>query len=347
MRNATRLAILFSVTSLALFTVRVHAVELGERLRVLVETDIGGDADDQASLIRFLMYSPEWDVEGIIADRPAKTFHTDGVRNHLGLDAENGYELTVAYLKAYKQVYPNLIKHDPRFLSYESLKERTKPGFDDSDEGVNLIIQVLTADDPRPIWFANWGSNSGTTSSMKRALAKLEKQLSREQFNAILQKIRVTRNPEKFLPWSQHVPLSVDTRNPDRWYHSFKPVTSQATGFAENRNIKTGHGPLAEVIADADDHDHLVGAHHQSGTTFKAWQPAGALRHFSMQYNEAGDAAHAGAVEAFQKARGKYQVIYAENTAREGDVKQAWASALGGLMPMLLGLDGETRPPRR
>jgi hypothetical protein len=64
-----------------------------------------------------------------------------------------------------------------------------------------------------------------------------------------------------------------------------------------------------------------------------------------MQYNEAGDAAHAGAVEAFQKARGKYQVIYAENTAREGDVKQAWASALGGLMPMLLGLDVANTPP--
>ena len=78
MKSAARLAILLSVASVALFPDQVHAVEPGERLRVLVETDIGGDADDQASLIRFLMYSPEWDVEGIIADRPAKTFHTDG-----------------------------------------------------------------------------------------------------------------------------------------------------------------------------------------------------------------------------------------------------------------------------
>ena len=205
---------------------------------MLVETDIGGDADDQASLIRFLMYSPEWDVEGIIADRPAKKFNTDGARNHLGLDVKDGYELTLAYLKAYKEVYPNLIKHDPRFPTYDYLKERTKPGFDNTDEGVDLIIKVLTADDPRPVWFANWGSNSGTTSSMKRALAKLEKQLSREEFEAILQKIRVTRNAEKFLPWSQQVPLSVDTRNPNRWYHSFKPITSRATGFDENRDIK-------------------------------------------------------------------------------------------------------------
>lgn len=103
---------------------------------------------------------------------------------------------------------------------------------------------------------------------------------------------------------------------------------------------------MAEVISAADDYDHLIGTHHQSGTTFKAWQPGGALTHFSMQYNKPGDAAHAGAVEAFRKARGKYQVIYAENTAREGDVKQAWASAMGGLMPMLLGLDVANTPPK-
>ena len=103
---------------------------------------------------------------------------------------------------------------------------------------------------------------------------------------------------------------------------------------------------MAEVIAEADDHGHLIGTHHQSGTTFKAWESGGALSHFSMQYNKPGDAAHSGAVEAFRKARGKYQVIYAENTAREGDVKQAWASAMGGLMPMLLGLDVANTPPK-
>ena len=48
-----------------------------EKLRVIIETDIGGDADDQASFVRFLLYSNEWDVEGIIADRPAKTFDDD------------------------------------------------------------------------------------------------------------------------------------------------------------------------------------------------------------------------------------------------------------------------------
>jgi hypothetical protein len=40
-----------------------------ERLRVLIETDAGGDPDDEQSLVRFLLYSNEWDVEGIICNR--------------------------------------------------------------------------------------------------------------------------------------------------------------------------------------------------------------------------------------------------------------------------------------
>src|SRR6266571_4255587 len=41
-----------------------------ERLRVIIETDAGGDPDDEQSLVRFLLYANEWDVEGIIANRP-------------------------------------------------------------------------------------------------------------------------------------------------------------------------------------------------------------------------------------------------------------------------------------
>jgi hypothetical protein len=93
---------------------------------------------------------------------------------------------------------------------------------------------------------------------MKRALGKLERQLGKEEFGAIVKKIHVTRNPEKFLPWSQHVPLSVDTRNPDRWYHSFKPITSQAKGFDENRDIKTGHGPLGALYPGTKEGDSLA-----------------------------------------------------------------------------------------
>lgn len=100
---------------------------------------------------------------------------------------------------------------------------------------------------------------------------------------------------------------------------------------------------LAETIRRADAHGHIIGNHHLSGTTFKAWQPGGALQHYSMQLNATGEAAHTGAVEAWQKAAGRYQVIYAENTATPKDAdgmrRHAWAVAMGGLMPMIYPAD--------
>ena len=37
-----------------------------QRLRLIIETDAGGDSDDEQSLVRFLLYANEWDIEGII-----------------------------------------------------------------------------------------------------------------------------------------------------------------------------------------------------------------------------------------------------------------------------------------
>src|SRR5436309_2113946 len=126
-----------------------NAVPAEERLRVLVETDVGGDADDQASLVRFLLYSNEWDVEGIIADRNALTFDKDPVRDHLGLPAKDGYELALAYLRAYGEVRPNLARHAKNYPTAEELRKRTVPGHNDTDDGVRLITAAADRDDPR------------------------------------------------------------------------------------------------------------------------------------------------------------------------------------------------------
>ena len=106
---------------------------------------------------------------------------------------------------------------------------------------------------------------------------------------------------------------------------------------------------LAEIIRQADDHGHPIGNHHLSGTAFKAWRPGGALNHFSMQLNKAGDQAHAGAIEARRHAAGRYQIIYAESTAAptdpDGMRRHAWAVSMAGVMPMLLNMDIANTPP--
>src|SRR5688572_13794282 len=39
------------------------------RVRLIVETDAGGDPDDEQSLVRLLVYASEFDIEGLIANR--------------------------------------------------------------------------------------------------------------------------------------------------------------------------------------------------------------------------------------------------------------------------------------
>ena len=112
---------------------------------------------------------------------------------------------------------------------------------------------------------------------------------------------------------------------------------------SEERYTRARVNAAAAIIRGADRHGHLVGDHHHSGTTFKSFDPAGALNHYSMQLNVPVDAAHAGAIEARRLAAGRYQVIYSENTAMLTDVdgmrRHAWAVALGGVMPMLLRME--------
>src|SRR5262249_23709552 len=65
------------------------------RLRLIIETDAGGDPDDEQSLVRFLLYCNEWDVEGIICNRPK-------ARDGENLNSERtGLGIVQALLKAY------------------------------------------------------------------------------------------------------------------------------------------------------------------------------------------------------------------------------------------------------
>ena len=104
--------------------------------------------------------------------------------------------------------------------------------------------------------------------------------------------------------------------------------------FGEESEERYSHervNAVAEIIRRADPHGHVIGDHHLTGTTFKAWRPGSALRHFSMQAKAAtGDEAHVAALEAIKVAAGRYQVIYAESTTTPATVdgmrRHAWGS---------------------
>jgi hypothetical protein len=64
--------------------------------RLLILTDIGGDPDDQQSMIRLLLYANEFDLEGLIDTSTRSQINPDEIRMRI---------------EAYRKVRPNLVKH--------------------------------------------------------------------------------------------------------------------------------------------------------------------------------------------------------------------------------------------
>jgi hypothetical protein len=233
----------------ALLILSLAAAVAQGRLRVIVETDAGGDPDDEQSLVRFLLYCNEWDVEGIIANRAQ-------ARDRENLNPERtGLGIVRALLKAYGRCYPNLVRHDSRFPAPEQLWQHTVSGYEDSDEGVNRIVRAVDGPDPRPVWFMNWGTDHGSaSSSLRRALDRMLRERGQAGYARFKGRIRLssddqfgdhtTRLDPPFALW-------VDTQRPPmdgkRWYHRFSALTSTAAGFDIERDIRTGHGPLGAL----------------------------------------------------------------------------------------------------
>jgi len=88
--------------------------------RLLITTDIGGDPDDQQSLVRLMVYSNEFDIEGIITS-------ASGTPGELK-EAAVRPDLVEEIIRGYQSVYPNLLKHDTEFPAPKYLFSIIKKG---------------------------------------------------------------------------------------------------------------------------------------------------------------------------------------------------------------------------
>jgi hypothetical protein len=218
-----------------------------ERLRVIVETDAGGDPDDEQSLVRFLLYANEWDVEGIICTLPR-------ARDKENLNPERtALGIVRRLLKAYGACYPNLVRHDKRFPTMDHLWQRTVPSYG----GVaarKLILAAADAADERPIWFCNWGTgHDGDESGLAQALDFVLRERGPAGYARFKDRFRLS-SADRFGAHTRRDPpwkLWVDTFRPElegkRWYHRFSALTAAAGGFDLKRDVLTGHGPLGAL----------------------------------------------------------------------------------------------------
>jgi hypothetical protein len=157
--------------------------------RVIITSD--GEIDDECSMVRCLLYANEWDIEGIVTS--SSQYHWQGHK-------WAGDDWIEPYLDAYKQVYPNLLKHDTGFPTPEYLWERTALGnvkaegeMDEVTAGSQLIVKVLLDEtDDRPIWLQAWGGPN----TIARALKTIEEEHP-ERMAEVAKKIRF------FFIWEQ------------------------------------------------------------------------------------------------------------------------------------------------
>ncbi len=160
-----------------------------EKPRVIVTSD--GEIDDECSMVRFLLYANEWDIEGIVTS--SSQYHWQGHR-------WAGDDWIEPYLDAYAKVYPNLVKHDPAYPTPEILRERTALGnvksegeMNEITAGSQLIVKVLLDEsDDRPVWLQAWGGPN----TIARALKTIEEEHP-EKMAGVAKKIRL------FLIWEQ------------------------------------------------------------------------------------------------------------------------------------------------
>jgi hypothetical protein len=225
-----------------------HA-ETNSRLRVIIETDAGGDPDDEQSLVRFLLYANEWEVEGIIANR-ARARDSEN-RNR----ERTGHGIVRALVRAYGECWTNLVQHDARYPRPETLLARTVAGDDSTDAAMNLIIAAVDRDDPRPVWYADWGSDHGSsTNNLRRALDRVLRERGARGYATFKNRLRIICHRDMFGDHSARAPgwkLWVNTFEPPvagkRWYHQFSAITARAGGFDLQRDVLTGHGPLGAL----------------------------------------------------------------------------------------------------
>jgi hypothetical protein len=236
------------IVLLVLFTAQIQLLAQ-DKLRVMIETDAGGDPDDEQSLVRFLLYANEWDVEGIIANRPVArpAENLNPVRTGLGI--------VQAHLAAYERVFERLRENAPGYPTPQYLRARTVSGYADSEAGVRLVTAAVDAEDPRPLWFQNWGTDHGSDpSSLERALDKVLAERGSAGYARFKNKILLSssdkfgRHTTSLAPaWRLWVQPGLPNLEGGNWYHRFGPLTATAGGFDLQRDVLTGCGPLGAL----------------------------------------------------------------------------------------------------
>ncbi|RYD92028.1 MAG: DUF1593 domain-containing protein, partial [Sphingobacteriales bacterium] len=238
------------------------SVNANHKARVFVLSDVSNEPDDEESLVRFLVYSNQYDVEGIVAS--TSQYLKTGIRE----------DIIRKYINAYGQVQSNLIIHEKVFPSKEKLLAVTasgQPGYGmaaagkgKTSAGSALLLATAKKADDRPLWVCLWGGGN----TLAQALFDARSSMSAAELKMIVSKIRVypIADQDDAGPWLRKefpglfyiVSPATDSReyyrgtwtgiSGDRFYNNGPQYKFDLTDNPWlEKNIINGHGPLGEL----------------------------------------------------------------------------------------------------
>ncbi|HSJ69359.1 MAG TPA: nucleoside hydrolase-like domain-containing protein [Anditalea sp.] len=237
--------------------------------RVFVLTDITNEPDDQQSLVRFLVYANEYDIEGLVATTSTH------------LRSKTRKDKIEALVRDYAKVKSNLEKHAQGYPDAEYLLSITTEhlplfsmegvGEGKDSPGADLLIKAVDKEDNRPLWVSVWGG----ANCLAQALWKVRETRSKEEVKSFVSKIKVyTISDQDFTgQWIRNnfpeLFYIVDASAGDSYIEYYKATWTGIAGdkFYKNgpglhfdlvdnpwleENIRENHGPLGANYLSVD-----------------------------------------------------------------------------------------------
>jgi hypothetical protein len=224
--------------------------EDNEKLRVIMTTD--SEIDDKCSMMRFLLYANDFDIEGIISVNSC--WQKDG----------HGEIWIHEMIDQYARVYPNLVLHDKNYPAPNHLHRVTWQGLIDraplyadtppyrDTKGSDLIIEKLLDDDDRPVYISMWGAGT----MVAHGMWKIKNHYSKSDYEKAVKKIRMY-----FVTYQEfgtgggqwlrdNIPGALnilDTQFVQTWNYKPRQHQPYEAFMGEdwlNENVKNNHGPL-------------------------------------------------------------------------------------------------------
>tara|TARA_R110002049_G_scaffold28018_3_gene96514 strand:- start:109057 stop:110316 length:1260 start_codon:yes stop_codon:yes gene_type:complete len=193
-----------------------NAQQTKAKPRILISTDIGGtDPDDNQSMIHFLMYSDQFETEGLVSS-PSYGFGTK--QNILDMIA------------LYEKDYSKLKEHSAQFPFPDSLRAITKQGrkgaapyigYGSATEGSEWIITCAKKESEQPLWVLVWGGLEDLAQALHDA-PEIQKKI----------KVYWIGGPNK--KWSANSYAYIAKNFPNLW---FIEANASYRGFFSNSNV--------------------------------------------------------------------------------------------------------------